>query len=134
MFTPLELVSDIAGKVLDRLFPDPDKKQAAMLELAKLQQSGELQVIAGQIELDKLEATSKSLFVSGWRPAVGWVCVCGLGYQFVLRPLASGIFDACGHPVVFPVLEMDVLISMLVALLGVGGMRTVEKLNGVASK
>ncbi len=140
---PLILTSifKVAQGLLDRLFPDPEKKAAAQLELLKLQQSGELAKMASETDLAKAqlainqaEAQNPSLFVSGWRPAIGWVCGLALTYQFVLRPVAASVAAAMGHPVTsLPGLD-DTLWQLLFGMLGLGGLRTVEKIRGVAAK
>lgn len=123
----------IAGKVIDKFIPDPQAKAAAQLELLRMQQAGELAHLAadtelakGQQEINKVEAASPSLFVSGWRPAVGWCCASALTYEFLLRPLAV----AFGYPA--PELPMGDLLTLLLGMLGLGGLRTKEKLAGVA--
>lgn len=130
---PLALL-DIGSKIIDRVWPDPQQRDAAKLELLKLQQAGEfkeleadLQANLAQIEVNKAEATNGNLFVSGWRPAVGWVCVSGLAYTFLVRPLLTyfGKTEA-------PAIDIGSLIILLTGMLGFGGMRTYEKLNGVA--
>lgn len=133
-FDPVTAVLGIGGKVIDRLWPDPEKKAAAQLELIKLQQSGELQVIASQLEINKIEAAHTSVFVSGWRPAVGWICAAGLGTQFVVNPIITWAAAFVGRPIAFPTLDLSVLMTMLAGLLGISGMRTYEKVNGVAAK
>lgn len=81
-----------------------------------------------QVELNKAEAQSKSLFVSGWRPFVGWICGSGFGYAMLGRP----ILLSCG--INAPKTDTEILITTLFALLGLGGMRMAEKFKGVASK
>ena len=131
---PLTAILDIGGKLIDKLFPNPAEKAAALLKLREPEQSGDLAVIAGQIDLDKIEAANPRLFVSGWRPFVGWVCASGMAMQFVVGPFVSWTSDLFHHPIVLPALDMSVLMTLLVGMLGLGGMRTIEKLNGVASK
>lgn len=129
---PVTAVLDIGGKLIDRLWPDPAKRDLAKLELFKLHQAGELQVIAGQIETNKVEAASASVFVAGWRPFIGWVCGAALAYQFVARPLLEFGFAAAGHPLPkLPGLD-STLWELLFGMLGLGGLRTVEKIKGVA--
>ena len=125
---------EIGGKVLDRVFPDPTQQAAARLELLKLQQSGELTQIAGQMEINKVEAASSSVFVSGWRPAIGWICGAGFAVQFVIGPLAEWGSALYGHPVKFPTMDTGTMMPLLLGMLGLGGMRTAEKMQGVASK
>lgn len=131
---PVSALLDIGGKVIDRIWPDPAAAAAAKLELIKLQQSGELQQIAGQLEINKTEAASSSLFVAGWRPFVGWVCGTALVYTYLLYPLllwAGALWFPAIKP---PVLGNDgMLYELLLGMLGLGGLRTLEKVKGVAS-
>jgi Holin of 3TMs, for gene-transfer release len=126
-------ILDVGLKVLDRVIPDPAAKAAAQLELVKLTQQGDLAALAaetdlakGQIAVNQAEASSGNFFNSGWRPSVGWVCSSGLAYQFLVRPLLVTLSLPA------PALEMDTLMTLLLGLLGLGGMRTVEKLKGRA--
>lgn len=85
-----------------------------------------------QIELNKIEAQHKTLFVSGWRPFIGWVCGAALAYHFILRDLAFWFFDAIGLNVApLPEIELGQLISILLAMLGMSGYRTYEKIKNV---
>ena len=131
---PVSALLDIGGKIMDRVFPDPAQAAAAKLELFKLQQSGELSMIAGQMEINKVEAANPSVFVSGWRPAIGWVCGAGFAVQFVVGPLAEWGSALYGHPVKFPAMDTGTMMPLLLGMLGLGGMRTAEKINGVAAK
>ena len=131
---PVSALLDIGGKVLDRVFPDPAQQATARLELLKLQQSGELTQLAGQMEINKVEAASPSVFVSGWRPAIGWVCGAGFAVQFVIGPLAEWGSALYGHPVKFPQMDTGTMMPLLLGMLGLGGMRTAEKMQGVAAK
>lgn len=131
---PITALLDLGGKVMDRVFPDPAQAAAAKLELFKLQQSGELSMIAGQMEINKVEAANPSVFVSGWRPAIGWVCGAGFAVQFVVGPLAEWGSALYGHPVKFPAMDTGTMMPLLLGMLGLGGMRTAEKINGVAAK
>ncbi len=131
---PVSALLDIGGKVIDRVWPDPEKAAAAKLELFKMQQSGELAAMAGQMEINKVEAASSSVFVSGWRPAIGWVCGAGFAVQFVVGPLAEWGSALYGHPVKFPAMDTGTMMPLLLGMLGLGGMRTAEKIQGVAAK
>lgn len=125
---PATAVLDIGGKLIDRLWPDPSQADAAKLELYKLHESGELARISGQTDINKIEASNPSLLVSGWRPMVGWVCVAGLGYQFLVYPIAHGYMTNIAQ------LDMGTLLTLLMGMLGLGGLRTLEKINDVAAK
>ncbi len=130
-FDPVSAALDIGGKLIDRLWPDPSQAAAAKLELLKLQQSGDLAQITGQLEINKAEAQNASVFVAGWRPAIGWVCALALFYQYLVRPIAQGAFAAAGHPLPPLVGLDDNLWQLLLGMLGLGGLRTYEKVQGV---
>lgn len=125
-------------KVLDRVIPDPQAKAAAQLELMKLQQAGEfkqleadLQLALAQTEINKVEAGAPDLFRGGWRPAVGWVCVSGLAYQMMIRPLLAWGSQIGDWPVP-PSLEMESLMTLLFGMLGLGAYRSYERVKGKA--
>ncbi len=129
---------DLAGKVFDKLFPNPAQANEAKLKLFEMQQKGELAVLEaetklamGQIEINKVEAASDSFFKSGWRPAVGWTCVFGLSYQFVFHPFAVFFLHLAEVRAVLPTLDLNTLMTLLFGLLGLGAYRTVEKVKGV---
>jgi len=123
-------------KVFDRVIPDPVERAKIKNAAIELQQAGEfkqletdLQLALGQLEVNKIEAAAPDLFRGGWRPAVGWVCVIGLLYTYLGRPLlawGSGIWNV---PVP-PSLDLGDLLILLGGMLGLGGMRTMERLKG----
>jgi hypothetical protein len=125
----LDAILGIGGKLIDKLIPDPGAQDAARLELLKLQQSGELSAMTAQTEINKAEASSSSVFVSGWRPAIGWVCALAMGYQYLARPFMIAFLPALS----FPGLD-DNLWQLMMGMLGLGGLRTFEKTQGVAAK
>jgi len=131
---PISALLDVGSKVIDRVWPDPAQAASAKLELMKLQQSGELAQIAGQMDINKVEAANPSVFVSGWRPGIGWVCGAGFAVQFVVGPLAEWGSALYGHPVKFPQMDTGTMMPLLLGMLGLGGMRTAEKIQGVAAK
>lgn len=131
---PLTAALDIGGKLIDRLWPDPTQAAAAKLELFKLQQSGELQMIAGQMDINKAEAATGSLFLGGWRPFVGWVCGIACAWNWIGLPVAKFAAAFFGHPLDIAAADIGEMLPLLFGLLGIGGLRTIEKLNGVAAK
>ena len=131
---PVTALFEVGSKVLDRVLPDPAHQAAAKLELMKLQQNGELAQITGQMEINKVEAASSSIFVSGWRPGIGWICGAGFAVQFVIGPLAEWGSSLAGHPVKFPQMDTGTMMPLLLGMLGLGGLRTAEKLQDKASK
>ena len=131
---PITAALDIGSKVIDRLWPDPAQAAAAKLELLKLQQSGELAQLTGQLEINKIEAASSSLLVAGWRPFIGWICGAALAYTFIAYPLLLWATAAWWPNVRPPALGNDgMLYELLLGMLGLGGLRTFEKVKGVAS-
>ena len=127
-----------AQSLIERFFPDPEKKAAAQLELLKMQQNGELAQLAAETDLAKLqlqvnveEAKSTNWFVAGWRPFVGWTCGAGLVYVAVLEPLARFAAKvAFGYTGEFPSISTDITLQVLLGMLGLGAMRSVEKIKG----
>ena len=131
---PISAVLDLGNTLITRIFPDPAQQADAKLKLLQMQQNGELASMTAQTDINKEEAKNASLFVSGWRPAIGWVCALALAYQYLIRPLSgtiAGIFGVVIPPL--PGLD-DNLWQLMMGMLGMGGLRTFEKVQGVASK
>lgn len=124
-------VVELSAKLLDRVIPDPAQKAQAQLELLKLQQSGELASMTAQTDINKVEAASASLFVSGWRPYIGWICGTAFSLHFLVFPIINFILVALSYPEVKITFDMTTLLTVLGGMLGIGGLRTIEKLNGV---
>lgn len=129
----------ILGNLLDKVLPDPAVAAEAKLKAMELAQSGELaqldaqtRLALAQIEVNKEEAKSESLFKSGWRPAAGWACVGGLTYQILVRPILGWVAQNLWGWSLPPSLEMDTLGTLLFGLLGLGAYRTAEKIKGAA--
>jgi hypothetical protein len=130
-FDPISAALDIGGKLIDRLWPNPTEAAKAKLELLKLQQEGELQVIAGQLNINAEEAKSSNVFVSGWRPFIGWICGVAFCLHFVFFPIINFILVAFGHTQILIAFDMTTLLTVLGGMLGIGGLRTIEKIQGV---
>ncbi len=129
---PLTSVFELGKSVVERIWPDANKRAEEMRKLEELKQGGELakldahvKLLVGQLEINKVEAASKSLFVAGWRPFIGWVCGIGLAYNVILSPFLDIWFAV-------PKVDVSALYPVLLGMLGIGGMRTVEKIKGVA--
>lgn len=138
---PISILMGIGSKVIDRLWPDPAERDAAKLELLKLQQSGELAQLTAdtnlmieQIKVNQAEAANPSLFVSGWRPAIGWVCGAACGWNWIGLPVAKVIAVILGHPIDLAQADLTEMLPVLMGMLGLGGLRTIEKLQGRAAK
>lgn len=128
----LPMIGGVIDKALD-FIPDPAEaakaKAAAQSQLLTALSAEDL----GQAQTNTSEAGNASVFVAGWRPAVGWVCAAGLASQFLAGPLLTWGAGLFGHTLAYPSLDMGSLMTLLLGLLGLGGMRTLEKLQGVAS-
>lgn len=122
---------EFGAKLLERWFPDPEKKAAAEMELFKLMQAGDLQTTIAQLEVNAKEAQHASIFVAGWRPFVGWICGSAFLYASVLHSLLAWTARIRGWPAP-PTLDTEVLMYVLGGLLGLGGFRSMEKIKGVA--
>lgn len=113
---------DAVGNALDKIFTSDQERVNARVMLEKIKQHpGELQV-----ELNKVEAKHRTIFVAGWRPACGWICAAGLGYEYIVRP----ILIACN--VHAPSVDSSALHTLVSAMLGFGSLRTFEKIKGIS--
>lgn len=128
---PISAALDIGGKVIDRLWPDPAQAAAAKLELLKLQQSGEL----AQIAVNTEEAKHASVFVSGWRPAIGWICGAACAWNWIGLPVVkTALLVWAGKTIPLSPADLTDMLPILMGMLGLGGLRTIERLNGVERK
>jgi len=125
---PLGGIVDGLAKGLDDLFTSDEEREAAKLKLATLMQQPHMLQAVANIE----GAKHRSIFVAGWRPAIGWVAALGLGYQFLILPFASLINAYAQLPAELPTLAGEQLMTLVLSLLGLGGMRTFEKYKGAA--
>jgi hypothetical protein len=124
---------DVGKTLLDRFVPDPEKKREAEAQFLSMAMQGELKQIIAQLEINAKEAAHPSMWVAGWRPAVGWVGALGLFYATIGQPVLAWVSAAKGWPVP-PDLNVDLLWVTLSGMLGIGGLRTYEKAKGVATK
>ena len=124
---------DAVGKIIDRVIPDKAAAEKAKLEFAAVQQSQEFQLALQQVIVNAEEAKHPSIFVSGWRPFVGWVCGVALAYVALLEPLARFVATVTfGYVGIFPVIDTNLTMQVLLGILGLGGLRTWEKQKSVA--
>jgi hypothetical protein len=109
------------ANIVDKFVETPDERKAADMLLAKMaQKPAELQV-----ELNKIEAGHRTIFVAGWRPFIGWICGLGLGYAFLIHPSVDFFYDG-----EMPELPTDIMLELVLAMLGLAGLRTAEKVMG----
>lgn len=143
-FDPLSAAFDLGKSAIERIWPDPVKQAEEIRKLEELRQDGDLaqlnahvQLMLGQLEVNKAEAQHKSIFVAGWRPFIGWVGGIALAWQFVVYPMLMWLWmiaaamnkipEGIEPP---PVLEVGALFAMITGMLGIGTMRTIDKKNG----
>ncbi|SEI99318.1 Holin of 3TMs, for gene-transfer release [Azotobacter beijerinckii] len=134
------LLPTISG-LLDRVIPDPQAKAQAQIELLRLQQEGAfkeldaaLQINLAQAKINEVEAASQSGFQAGWRPLAGYVCVAGLAYEFLIRPLLPWLLTVAGISDVPPLPSLDdVLFELIFGMLGLGTLRTADRWKRVSA-
>ena len=118
------LVPGVTG-LLDKFIEDKDQKARLSHEIATLAEKQSHEALKGQLEINKMEAAHKSLFVAGWRPAIGWICALGLLYNTI-------IVNVLGIWLEVDPVDTTLLVPVMMGLLGLGAMRSYEKVNQVA--
>ncbi len=124
----MSIVASLVGPVtglLDKFIEDKDQKNALAHEIATMSEKHSHEALKGQLEINKMEAAHKSLFVAGWRPAIGWICALGLLYNTIVANIIS-IWVAV------PEVDTTLLVPVMMGMLGLGAMRSYEKVNSVA--
>ena len=130
-FDPISTVLDIGGKILDRVIPDTNAREKAKQDLEKAINDQDFQIVLAQLAVNAKEAESENIFKSGWRPFVGWTCGVAFALHFVGIPLCNVILVGISYKAIVIPFDMGTLMTVLGGLLGLGGMRTYEKINAV---
>ena len=125
------LVAPVTG-ILDKFIEDKDQKAALAHEIATIADKQANEQAIAQIQLNSVEAAHQSLFVAGWRPAVGWVCALAMLLNFILIPFINLGMEFAGQEIRLDLIEMDTMMPVLLGMLGLGGMRSYEKARNVA--
>ena len=120
------------SSILDKVIADADERNRLAHEIATLAERQAHEIAKSQIEVNKAESQSGSIFIGGWRPATGWVCVLGFGINFLVIPLANLYLSVTANPLLVPTLDVSQMMPVLLGMLGLGSMRTVEKTKNVA--
>lgn len=121
------------SSLLDKFIEDKDAKAQLAHDLATMAERHAQELAKGQLEVNKAEASHRSIFVAGWRPFIGWTCGTALAWHFVVAPLVIFASGYAGVPLPdLPVFDMDSLMTVLLGMLGLGGLRTFEKSKGLA--
>jgi hypothetical protein len=123
-------ILDVGRDLIARFFPDKEKAAEAERELFRMAMDGELKQAIAQLEINAREAAHPSVWVAGWRPGAGWCGVAGLAYTAILHPLLMWLSTVKGWPLP-PALDSDLLWAVLTGMLGLGGMRSLERIKGV---
>lgn len=127
----LASVLPMVDKLLDRI-PDPAAKERAKLEMQADLLAALVEESKGQSEVNKVEAASQSVFVAGWRPAIGWACAFGFSWTFVGLPLFAWFFAILGITAPLPEINSSVLMELTFGMLGMGALRSFDKWKGSA--
>ena len=134
MMDPISSIAGLANTLITKIWPDPKDQASAEAMLIKTQMDAALAQAQQQIDINKIEAASTNVFVSGWRPFVGWVCGSAFALHFLFLPLLNWLVELFGHDAIAIPFDMATLSTVLMGMLGLGTMRSVEKWRGVASK
>ena len=124
---PITAGLDLAGTVINKLWPDKSEAERAQLAAA-------VSIVQGQLEINKAEAGSASVFVSGWRPAIGWICGAACAWNWIGLPVAKMGLALMGQQLDLAPANLAEMMPVLLGMLGLGGLRTLEKVNGVAAR
>ena len=124
---PVTAIADLAKTAVNAIWPDKTEAEKSQLAAA-------VALVQGQLAVNQAEAANPSLFVSGWRPFVGWVCGGGCAWNWIGLPMAKAALDYFGHPITVSAADLGEMMPLLLGMLGLGGLRTFEKINKVAAK
>jgi hypothetical protein len=124
--TGLGSVSDLVSNVINKIWPDKSEADKQQLQAAVL-------IVQGQIDTNKVEANSSSVFVSGWRPFIGWVCGSGCAWNWIGLPIVKLFAALFFYSLDVQPADLTQMMPLLLGMLGLGGLRTVEKIKGVAA-
>lgn len=125
--TGVGAVADLASTVINKIWPDKSEQEKQQLAAAVM-------VIQGQLDINKAEAANPSVFVSGWRPGLGWACVAACTWNWIGLPVAKVVFAIGGLAITMNPADLTEMMPILIGMLGLGGLRTVEKVKRVAAQ
>lgn len=128
-------IAGVIGPIVDgflKFIPDKNERARAKEQMEAQMLTAMTGLVQGQLEINKQEAQHSSVFVAGWRPAIGWICGAALAWNFILQPMVEWGVLLSGGELRAPQLEMFELTSVLMGMLGLGGLRTYEKRLGVS--
>jgi hypothetical protein len=120
-------VSSLVETVISKIWPDKSAAEAQQLAAAVM-------VVQGQLDINKVEASNPSVFVSGWRPALGWICGAACAWNWIGLPIVKVAIGFTSYKLEVSPADISEMMPILMGMLGLGGLRTLEKINGVAAK
>ena len=129
------MIDKLIGPVtslLDKFIPDADTKVKLAHEVATMAQNHAQELAKGQLEVNRVEAAHKSLFVAGWGPFIGWTCGLGMFGNFITIPFSNFVLALFEYNIVIPLVPLETMMPVLMGMLGLGAMRTYEKKAGVS--
>lgn len=126
---PITAVVGLVTSIVSKVWPDKTEQQKQEFTLALTRELNETQLLTKQIDVNVEEAKSSNIFVAGWRPFIGWVCGLAFAWQFIGLPIFLFISNALGHPVQPPVFDTASMTTVLLGMLGLGSLRTYEKVK-----
>tara|TARA_R110000822_G_scaffold106384_1_gene234497 strand:+ start:44 stop:451 length:408 start_codon:yes stop_codon:yes gene_type:complete len=131
MLAMLGSLIEPVSSLLDKAIPDKDLKAKLAHEIATMAERHTHDQVKAQLEINKTEATHASMFVAGWRPACGWVCVLGMAGNFLVIPFANMTLNLLETGVEVPMIDLATMLPVLMRMLGLGGLRSFEKIKKV---
>jgi len=133
----LSIVNALIGPVsglLDKFIPDADERAKLAHEIATMGSKHAQEAMLAQLEINKAEAQTGSIFIGGWRPAAAWVCVFGMAMNYIITPLANFGLGLAGSEINLPLIDTSTMMPVLLGMLGLAGARSVEKIQKVSKE
>jgi hypothetical protein len=126
---PISAGISLITSIISRVWPDKTEQEKEQLAAAMQADANFTALLTGQLAVNAAEAANESVFIAGWRPAVGWVCASAFAWQFVALPILLFVGSALGHQIILPVFDFGTMSSVLMGMLGLGAMRSFDKLK-----
>lgn len=128
----MDLLIGPISSLLDKFIPDADERNRLAHEIATMSERHRHEANKAQMEINKTEAAHRSLFVAGWRPALGWTFCLGVAGNYIAIPMANFVLALSGNDIVVPLIDLETMMPVLIGMLGLSGMRSFEKVKQVA--
>jgi hypothetical protein len=132
MLTTISALIGPISSLLDKIIPDKDLREKLSHQIATMAERHTQEQVMAQIEVNKVEAAHRNMFVAGWRPAIGWICALGMAGNFLIIPFVNMGLELTGTDVLIPMIQLAEMMPVLMGMLGLGAMRSFEKAKGVS--